>query len=431
MSQHQPPGAAPSTSASTSSVSFQRGTNGSQQHASTSTLNAAAGPSASTRGNNSSTTISGRRRHHHHQHSLTLGTGSAKMGSSITDSAQSTEDEMYDDEDKEEVDTEDDRPRVLYPALATPKAAGNNFWPFGTVGEDGQLEEVDGDGERHMLPEAVVGPSSSSTSTSTTNSASSLNEDNQQPSSSSHHQQSTHPPTMTPSHRKQSLTSSETGTGNAATTTSMAVYRSQVHAPSGANAAFLPHEILLKILRNVRSTEDLVSSLQVCKSWCQCGVELLWNKPLFPHVGPLIKMLVILSRYQTTTFNYSNFIKRLNFSQLADKMSDALLIRLYVCNRLERLTLAGCLEITDNSLISLLGNCKNLVALDLSDCGKITDQTVIMAAKTCKRLQGLNLSGCKLVTDDGVMAIAKGCPLLRRVSIILFPFSSRLIGSLC
>lgn len=350
------------------------------------------------------------------------------MGSSITDSAQSTEDEMYDDEEDDEEGAlrEDDRPRVLYPALATPKAAGNNFWPFGTMSE--------GPANGDEVPDPVAGASSSMDDGLDLYD---IRENHQREgtlhgsSSAQPHVTFRQPPTDISDNSSSVISNSSLALTESASTTStsLAVYRSQVHAPSGANAAFLPHEILLKILRNVRSTEDLVSSLQVCKSWCQCGVELLWNKPLFPHVGPLIKMLVILSRSNTTTFKYANFIKRLNFSQLADKMSDALLIRLAVCSRLERLTLAGCLEITNSSLISLLDNCKNLVALDLSDCAKITDETVIAAAKNCKRLQGLNLSGCKLVTDEGVKAIAKGCPLLRRVSCSSFLKHTDLVTS--
>jgi hypothetical protein len=371
-----------------------------------------------------SSSLSSRRRHHHHQHTLTLGTGAAKMGSSITDSAQSTEDEMFDDEKEEELDTEDDRPRILYPALATPKAVGNNFWPFGTTTndmgqDDDQEEEEEGKGEnQEQQHEQEMFNDQPMASSSTVNFKCHYGPSSTQESSSSMTARNGSTGGHSYGHGQRPQSPSEP------VETALEAYRHQIHAPSGANAAFLPHEILLKILRNVRQTDDLVNTLQVCKSWCQCGVELLWNKPLFPNVGPLIKMLVVLSR-PSVTFPYASFIKRLNFSQLADKMSDALLSRLCVCTRLERLTLAGCAEITDDSMTTLLAtSSRNLVALDLSDCVKITDDTVRTAAKFCKKLQGLNLSGCKLVTDDGVQAIAKGCPLLRRVS-------ASLIATIC
>jgi hypothetical protein len=262
--------------------------------------------------------------------------------------------------------------QIHYPALATPTAKNGSFWPFGVVGSSVGIhsaEEDDGRSDGTYMPH-----------------------DNSQ---------------------------------SVVYATDPSQHYAQVaERSSSSKAAFLPHEILLKILRNVRATQDLVNALLVCKSWCQCGVELLWNKPLFPHVGPLIKMLVILSR-PVSTFPYASFIKRLNFSHLADRMSDALLQRLTVCERLERLTLAGCSEITDEALTALLAKSKNLVALDLSDCAKVTDKTIMVAGNVCSRLQGLNLSSCKLVTDAGMQAVAKGCPMLRRVS-ELFSFPRRL-----
>ena len=332
-----------------------------------------ASPAAST------SSVNGTRRRHHH-HSLALGTGSAKMGSSITDSAPSTEDEMGENEDDIEEDKDNDDPDIQYPALATPTARSGSFWPFGVASGSWSAPSAAGKAGEHINGRDDISRRGS-------------------PLSSQIH-------AMQPSQ-----------------------HYAQLARRSASNAAFLPHEILLKILKNIRATHDVVNALLVCKSWCQCGVELLWNKPLFPHVGPLIKMLIILTR-PATTFPYASFIKRLNFSQLADRMSDALLMHLAVCNRLERLTLAGCNEITDSALFMLLGSCQSLVALDLSDCAKITDETVKVAARNCRRLQGLNLSGCTLVTDAGVQEVAKGCQLLRRVRRLLSVYNCPL-NSLC
>jgi hypothetical protein len=185
-------------------------------------------------------------------------------------------------------------------------------------------------------------------------------------------------------------------------------------APVQPNPSSLPHEILLVIFRLVSNSADLRSCLLVCKSWCQCGVELLWHKPSFPNTSALIKMLVVLGKSQQT-FPYALFVRRLNFSALADKMSDQILLRLVACERLERLTLASCVHITDDAVTRMLERCPGLVALDLSECRDITDDSVLMAANRCKRLQGLNLSGCRKVTDIGVGAIARGCKMLRRV----------------
>ncbi|CAG8844275.1 28502_t:CDS:1, partial [Racocetra persica] len=48
---------------------------------------------------------------------------------------------------------------------------------------------------------------------------------------------------------------------------------------SHAKAATIPSELILQIFKYVTSTADLKSCILVCKSWCRCGVELLWHKP--------------------------------------------------------------------------------------------------------------------------------------------------------
>ncbi|KAG0145452.1 hypothetical protein CROQUDRAFT_93816 [Cronartium quercuum f. sp. fusiforme G11] len=209
----------------------------------------------------------------------------------------------------------------------------------------------------------------------------------------------------------------------------------QASAPLSSS---LPHEILIQILRSVTSTSDLRPStfftafpptkliyddstqisgraLLVCKAWCQCGVELLWHKPTFPSTSCLIKMLVSLAS-KNQTFPYISFIRRLNFSGIADHMTDHILIRLVNCTRLERLTLSGCNSITDDSIIKILKNSSDLVALDLSDCKLVTDKCVHAAGLHCKLLQGLNLSGCKAITDEGLQAL-KNCKALRRLKL--------------
>lgn len=185
-------------------------------------------------------------------------------------------------------------------------------------------------------------------------------------------------------------------------------------------ASSLPHEILLHILRLLPSS-SLSPALLVCKAWCQCGVELLWHKPSFSNTNTLVKMLRILEMKNfQTTFNYSLFIKRLNFSTLSVELSDRLLNRLLPCIKLERLTLAGCNLLNSESLVKLISNCSHLVALDLTEVKEVDDEVVIALAENCKKLQGLNLSGCNKVTDIGLEAVARNCPAIRRVILSLF-----------
>lgn len=126
-------------------------------------------------------------------------------------------------------------------------------------------------------------------------------------------------------------------------------------------------------------------------------------------------MLVSLAS-KNQTFPYISFIRRLNFSGIADHMTDHILLRLVNCTRLERLTLSGCNSITDDSIIKILKNSQDLVALDLSDCKLITDECIHAVGRYSKSLQGLNLSGCKAMTDAGLQSL-KHCKALRRLKL--------------
>lgn len=192
--------------------------------------------------------------------------------------------------------------------------------------------------------------------------------------------------------------------------------------PPHIPASSLPHEILLHILRLLPPTA-LAPALRVCKAWCQCGVELLWHKPMFTSLPALYKMLQVLSQSSTQTFPYPEFVRRINFSNLTEEMSDKLLVKLLPCTRIERLTLTGCKHLSSESMVQLLSQSKRLVALDLSEVDNVDDQVVAALAENCPRLQGLNLTGCGLVTNAGMEKLAKGCPALRRVS---FPRRSTL-----
>ena len=195
-------------------------------------------------------------------------------------------------------------------------------------------------------------------------------------------------------------------------------YSEDVHIP----ASSLPHEILLHILRLLPPTA-LAPALRVCKAWCQCGVELLWHKPMFTSLPALYKMLQVLSHSSTQTFPYPEFVRRINFSNLTEEMSDKMLGKLLPCTRIERLTLTGCKNLSSQSMVDLLKQSKRLVALDLSEVENVDDEVIGALAENCPRLQGLNLTGCGKVSDKGLEKLARGCPALRRVSSILSNYS--------
>ncbi|CAO1614941.1 unnamed protein product [Parajaminaea phylloscopi] len=184
--------------------------------------------------------------------------------------------------------------------------------------------------------------------------------------------------------------------------------------------ANLPHEILLHtfkfLLTRTTGHAYLRNCLLVCRSWCLCGVELLWHRPAFLNNSSLVKLIQVIRR-PDPTFPYVTFIRRLNFTGIAGQLENSLFTFMADCSRLERLSIGDCVGLTDESVASVLGRLKNLVSVDLTNLKDITDLTLTELAANCKRLQGLNLTGCKEITSVGVAALGENCPLLRRVKL--------------
>jgi F-box and leucine-rich repeat protein GRR1 len=183
-----------------------------------------------------------------------------------------------------------------------------------------------------------------------------------------------------------------------------------------APIARLPTEILIHVLRYLHTSRELYRCMLVCRTWCECSVELLWHKPSFPGVSTLIKMMRVLSN-EDQAFTYARFIRRLNFCFLGPELSDVLFGRVALCVRLERLTLVNCRSLTDDAMTRVFHWFPSLVAIDLTGVVEASDRAIIALATSSKRLQGINLGGCKKVSDRGILALAHGCPLLRRVKL--------------
>ncbi|KAG6821563.1 hypothetical protein H0H93_000072 [Arthromyces matolae] len=180
--------------------------------------------------------------------------------------------------------------------------------------------------------------------------------------------------------------------------------------------AQLPAEILIHILRHLHSTRDILSAVRVSRKWCECSVELLWHKPVFPRYETLKKMSRRLVA-PNQTFTYARFIRRLNLSTLNNHVKDDVLTTFSSCDRLERLTLINCENITDHTLSRVLPSFPNLVAVDLTGVTNTTNDAIVGLACAAKRLQGINLAGCSKVSDEGILALAENCPMLRRVKL--------------
>ncbi|KAJ4497795.1 hypothetical protein C8R41DRAFT_758842 [Lentinula lateritia] len=178
----------------------------------------------------------------------------------------------------------------------------------------------------------------------------------------------------------------------------------------------LPPELLIHILKHIHSARDLVSSLQVCRTWCECSVELLWHKPNLNKYFTVEKMARLLA-VPDQTFTYASFIRRLNFLAVAKELRDDIFCNFGKCDRLERLTLVNCHQLSEVAILQTLPCFPNLVAVDLTGVVHTSDEAIVGLASVARRLQGINLTGCKHVSDEGVMALALNCPLLRRVKL--------------
>lgn len=189
----------------------------------------------------------------------------------------------------------------------------------------------------------------------------------------------------------------------------------------------------IQIFKFLPSTRDLKTCLLVSHLWCQVGVEILWHKPTFYRLNTLYRLLDVIDppvdMYKIDpetfipsaprpTFNYAQYIRRLNLMNITEGVDDRVFMRLRSCTRLERLTLQGCSKLTDDALETVLGhgNMPDIVALDLTNVKLLTDVTISAIAIGCPRLQGLNLTGCSRLTDEGVVKVAECARLLRRVS---------------
>ncbi|KAF8917857.1 hypothetical protein CPB85DRAFT_143760 [Mucidula mucida] len=186
--------------------------------------------------------------------------------------------------------------------------------------------------------------------------------------------------------------------------------------PSESPMAGLPPEILIHIFKHLHVLRDLYSALRVCRTWCECSVELLWHKPTLDRFQTLQKIAHLLASSKQT-FTYASFIRRLNFLALSDNLVDKLFATFAQCDRLERLTLVNCDNLTAPILDRVLPSFSNLVAMDASGVKAVTNDAVVGLARSAKRLQGINLTGCKQVSNPGIMALAMNCPFLRRIKL--------------
>ena len=178
---------------------------------------------------------------------------------------------------------------------------------------------------------------------------------------------------------------------------------------------FLPSELLIAILGKLSSPQDILSCMLVSRGWATCAVDLLWHRPLFTSQERLQNIAQSVNK-RDAYWNYSDMIRRLNLSNLTEKVSDGTLQSFAPCKRIERLTLTGCKELTDQGVKMLVEGNTNLLALDVTGLAGLTDITMVALAQNCHRLQGLNVTGCLTIQDESLVMLADVCKYLKRVS---------------
>ncbi|KAI0598820.1 hypothetical protein F4775DRAFT_160420 [Biscogniauxia sp. FL1348] len=180
--------------------------------------------------------------------------------------------------------------------------------------------------------------------------------------------------------------------------------------------AALPSEILISIFSRLGNPTDLLNSMLTCKRWARNVVEILWHRPTcstWEKHSAICSTLVLEQPF----FTYTEFIKRLNLSALADDVNDGSVMPLAVCTRVERLTLANCKGLTDSGLIPLVRSNQHLLALDISGDINITESSISTIAESCRKLQGLNISGCKNISNESLVQLAENCKYIKRLKL--------------
>ncbi|PHH54958.1 SCF E3 ubiquitin ligase complex F-box protein grrA [Ceratocystis fimbriata CBS 114723] len=178
----------------------------------------------------------------------------------------------------------------------------------------------------------------------------------------------------------------------------------------------LPNEVMMMIFAKLDRPSDILRSMLACKRWARNSVDLLWHRPSCTSFEKMERICNALHA-QIPFFQYWDYVRRINLSQIAKLVNDGTIDSLKKCNRIERLTLTNCKQVTDSGLISLVSQNHNMLALDISANQAITDQSILTVAENCPRLQGLNIAGCVNVTSQSLVTLANSCRQIKRIKL--------------
>jgi len=178
----------------------------------------------------------------------------------------------------------------------------------------------------------------------------------------------------------------------------------------------LPNEVLLTIFTNLSRPADHYSCMLVCRRWAKNVVETLWHRPACTDWQKYTKICRTLVR-EEPFFGYRDFLRRLNLTNLAERLNDGSIQPFSFCTRIERLTLPNCHLLTDSGLVLLVEGSSSLLAVDISKDVNITEKSINAMAANCKRLQGLNISGCENISNESLINLAQNCRYIKRIKL--------------
>lgn len=183
----------------------------------------------------------------------------------------------------------------------------------------------------------------------------------------------------------------------------------------------LPNELLMAVFSKLTSSQDLLNCMLVSHKWASHAVGILWHRPLcntWKNFETVVTSIGADDEKNPAFFNYFDLVKRLNLSNLSDKVNDGSVGCFVKCKRVERLTLTNCTNLTDSGVSEMVRGSKQLQAMDVSELRYLTNHTLFAVAENCGRLQGLNITNCGRITDESLTAVSLKCKQLKRVSSI-------------
>ncbi len=178
----------------------------------------------------------------------------------------------------------------------------------------------------------------------------------------------------------------------------------------------LPAEVLLLIFNHLPDKAAYTTALTTCRAWCDLLIEMIWYRPNITNKS-ILQLLFTTIKSESQTYKYASYIRRLNLTNLADSITDELMVTFNVCDNLERLSLTNCVNLGDDSLIPIIKNNPSLQSIDISNTGAVTNGTINALSQTCKRLQGMYCSNCSALTDESVVDLAFNCKMLKRIKL--------------